>query len=65
MSGISGTIEGIQGLLIYLVVYVLMTINVFGIILFPLRQEFINSVSGVIHCIHCLQMAIHSNGSRH
>jgi len=33
-----GTIEGIQGLLIYLVVYVLMTINIFGLILFPLRR---------------------------
>jgi len=42
-----GTIEGIQGLLIYLVVYVLMTINIFGIILFPLRREFINSVQRI------------------
>ena len=42
-----GTIEGVQGLLIYLVVYVLMTINIFGIILFPLRREFINSVQRI------------------
>ena len=42
-----GTIEGIQGLLIYLVVYVVMTINIFGIILFPLRREFIHSVQRI------------------
>ena len=42
-----GTVEGVQGLLIYLVVYVLMTINIFGIILLPLRREFINSVQRI------------------
>ena len=42
-----GTIEGVQGLLIYLVVYILMTVNIFGIILFPLRREFINSVQRI------------------
>ena len=42
-----GTIEGVQGLLIYLVVYILIYVNIFGIILFPLRREFINSVQRI------------------
>ena len=42
-----GTIEGVQGLLIYLVVYLLMTVNIFGIILFPLRREKIMSVQRI------------------
>lgn len=38
----SGTIEGIQAILIYLVIYLVMTINLFAIILCPLRREKIN-----------------------
>lgn len=34
-----GTIEGLQALFIYLVVYIVMTINIFAIILSPLRRE--------------------------
>lgn len=34
-----GTIEGLQALFIYLVVYIIMTINIFAIILSPLRRE--------------------------
>lgn len=34
-----GTIEGIQALLIYLVVYIIMTINLFAIVMSPLRRE--------------------------
>lgn len=52
-----GTIEGIQGLLIYLVVYVLMTINIFGIILFPLRREWISSVQRIKYTTDLSMMA--------
>ena len=34
-----GTIEGLQALFIYLVVYIIMTITIFSIILSPLRRE--------------------------
>jgi proton-translocating NADH-quinone oxidoreductase chain N len=34
-----GTVEGIQALLIYLSIYVIMTINLFAIVLSPLRRE--------------------------
>jgi proton-translocating NADH-quinone oxidoreductase chain N len=34
-----GTVEGLQALLIYLVIYVLITINIFGIVLLPLRRD--------------------------
>lgn len=34
-----GTVEGVQGLLIYLFIYLLMTINLFGVILFPLKRS--------------------------
>ena len=34
-----GTIEGIQALLLYLFVYIIMTMNVFAIILCPLRRD--------------------------
>ena len=42
-----GTIEGLQGLLIYLVIYIVMTINMFGIILYPLRRENVHAVQRV------------------
>lgn len=42
-----GTIEGLQGLLIYLVIYIAMTINMFGIILYPLRRENVHAVQRV------------------
>jgi proton-translocating NADH-quinone oxidoreductase chain N len=38
-----GTIEGIQALLLYLLVYIVMTMNVFAIILCPLRRESFSS----------------------
>lgn len=38
-----GTVEGIQGLLIYLVVYIVMTVSLFAIILSPLRREGLES----------------------
>ena len=38
-----GTIEGIQALLLYLFVYIVMTMNVFAIILCPLRRESLSS----------------------
>ena len=34
-----GTVEGIQALLLYLFIYIIMTVNVFAIILCPLRRE--------------------------
>lgn len=34
-----GTVEGIQALLVYLVIYIVMTINLFAIALSPLRRE--------------------------
>lgn len=34
-----GTVEGLQALLIYLVIYVMITINIFGIVLLPLRRD--------------------------
>jgi proton-translocating NADH-quinone oxidoreductase chain N len=34
-----GTIEGLQALFIYLVVYIVMTINIFAIVLSPLKRE--------------------------
>lgn len=40
-----GTVEGIQALLIYLVVYIAMTINLFAIILCPLRRESLEGIS--------------------
>ena len=39
-----GTVEGIQALLVYLVIYLVMTINLFTIVLCPLRREKINVV---------------------
>jgi proton-translocating NADH-quinone oxidoreductase chain N len=39
-----GTIEGLQALLIYLIVYIVMTLNFFAIILSPVRRDFIHSV---------------------
>ncbi len=40
-----GTVEGIQALLLYLIVYIIMTINVFAVVLCPLRRESFSSNS--------------------
>lgn len=42
-----GTIEGLQALLIYLFIYVIMTLNIFAVILSPIRREFVESVNRV------------------
>ena len=34
-----GTVEGLQALLVYLVIYVVMTINLFAVVLSPLRRD--------------------------
>lgn len=34
-----GTIEGLQALLIYLIIYIIMTLNIFSFFLLPLRRE--------------------------
>lgn len=39
-----GTLEGLQALLIYLVIYIVMTINLFALVLSPIRREFVHSV---------------------
>ena len=39
-----GTIEGIQALLIYLVVYIVMNINMFAFVLCPMRREYTDTV---------------------
>ena len=33
-----GTMEGVQGLVMYLIIYIAVTINVFGVIMSPLRR---------------------------
>ena len=40
-----GTVEGTQAILIYLVIYLVMTINLFAVILCPLRREKINALN--------------------
>ena len=42
-----GTIEGIQALLIYLVVYIVMNINMFAFLLCPVRRESSYSIHGL------------------
>ena len=46
-----GTLEGLQALLIYLVIYIVMTINLFAFILSPIRREFVHfsSTSKIYH----------------
>lgn len=43
----SGSIQGIQAILIYLVIYLIMTINLFAIILCSLRREKITEISRI------------------
>ena len=42
-----GTVEGIQALLINLIIYLVMTINIFAIILSPVRRDFVHSVQRI------------------
>ena len=42
-----GTVEGLQALFIYLVIYIIMTINLFSLILSPVRRLFMHSVRRV------------------
>ena len=42
-----GTVEGIQALLINLIIYLMMTINIFAIILSPVRRDFVHSVQRI------------------
>lgn len=42
-----GTVEGIQALLINLIIYLIMTINIFAIILSPVRRDFVYSVQSI------------------
>ncbi len=42
-----GTIEGLQALLIYLIIYIVMTINIFAVLLLPLRRESTHSLQRV------------------
>lgn len=42
-----GTVEGIQALLVYLVIYLVMTISLFAIVLCPLRREKIHGVNNL------------------
>ncbi len=40
-----GTIEGLQALLIYLVIYIIMTLNIFSFFLLPVRRESLTKIS--------------------
>ena len=42
-----GTLEGLQGLMIYLVVYMVMTANIFAAILSPLRRSGVNELERI------------------
>lgn len=42
-----GTLEGLQSLIFYLVIYILMTINIFAIILSPIRRNFTNKIQHI------------------
>jgi proton-translocating NADH-quinone oxidoreductase chain N len=39
-----GTVEGLQALFIYLVIYLIMTLNLFSLVLTPVRRDFMHSV---------------------
>nr|YP_009861078.1 NADH dehydrogenase subunit 2 [Jaagichlorella hainangensis]QKJ84934.1 NADH dehydrogenase subunit 2 [Jaagichlorella hainangensis] len=43
----SGTVEGLQALCVYLVIYLIMTINLFTLVLAPLRREIITHGDGI------------------
>ena len=42
-----GTLEGLQSLIFYLIIYLVMTINIFAIILSPMRRNFTNKVQRI------------------
>lgn len=56
-----GTIEGLQSLLIYLIIYIVMTINFFAIILSPVKRDFIHSIKNRLKYTTDLSMLAKTN----
>ena len=42
-----GSLEGLQGFILYLVVYIVMTVSLFAIALLPLRRDFMDKVNRI------------------